>query len=205
MLNEYGRGFCGAATIAFYDTAVGLSILDLIISNASLFCELGTTEALPERKKRLQQPARTLKQKLAIIEEVESGTRQSEICRKYDLSKSTLSSWLSQREKLRLEWEKDRNLNRKRVRTTKNDVLDQALLSWYQQQKSERLPIDGPLLLSKANTLCEMMNFPATCRSWIDRWKVRHQVGTPRTRGATSSTDLDNAESEGFSAIMSTI
>jgi len=126
---------------------------------------------------RKQRKAWTAFQILDIIEEMEGGVKPSIICKREDLPKSTVVTWLKQRESTRtLAETKTRS---KRARSTEHDDLDKSLLIWFKQVRDQHVPVDGPLLLEKTNKLLRDMGSDRTvCRAWIYRWKKRHLVGS---------------------------
>jgi len=137
----------------------------------------------------------TALQKLDIIKEIEGGVKPSTICKREDIPKSTVATWLKQRESIRALAEK--KAGSKRARSTAHDDLDRSLLIWFKQLRDQGIPVDGPLLLEKANKLLRDMGSDRTVsRAWIDRWKKRHSVGGRRERmvGESSAVSVNMAE-----------
>jgi len=78
-----------------------------------------------------------------------------------------------------------------RERGTKNDKVDEALLIWFKQMRSFNTPIDGELLLAKANSLSDDLGTENLSKGWIDRWKKRHSIGKATIVGEAASVSDD--------------
>jgi len=119
---------------------------------------------------RKQRKAWTALQKLNIFEEIEGGVKSSLICKREDLPKSTVATWLKQRESIRTLAET--KAGSKCARSTAHDDLDKSLLIWFKQVGDQHVPVDGPLLLDTTNKLLRDMGSDCTvCRAWIDDGK----------------------------------
>ena len=66
-----------------------------------------------------------------------------------------------------------------------------TLLEWFRQHRSNEIPIDGNMLLEKANELATSMETETVSRAWIDRWKARHSVGQAKICGEAGSVAMD--------------
>ena len=56
--------------------------------------------------------------------------------------------------------------------------VDKALLKWFCEARNNNIALSGPILLEKAQQLSVKLNGPEfkVTASWIDRWKLRHNV-----------------------------
>ena len=65
---------------------------------------------------------------------------------------------------------------RKLPRTELHSDVDEAVLCWFKQALAMNVPINGPLLKSKANALAEELriNDWETSDGWLHRFKQRH-------------------------------
>ncbi|XP_060602888.1 uncharacterized protein LOC132755964 [Ruditapes philippinarum] len=73
-----------------------------------------------------------------------------------------------------------------------------ALFEWFKTVRSQNVPIDGPMLTRKANSLaCElgMENFQAT-NGFIERFKNRHGISSKTLSGEGAS--VDNSQTENW-------
>lgn len=116
--------------------------------------------------------------KLEVIACLEKGEKQIDVCRKLGLAGSTVRGIWSSKEKIKSTYcSYDNNKESKRMRTTKHEDLDQALLKWFKEQRSSDTPLSGHIMLTKAQQLAELMNLDFECSSgWIDRFKKRHNI-----------------------------
>ncbi|XP_039285841.1 uncharacterized protein LOC111046939 isoform X16 [Nilaparvata lugens] len=115
--------------------------------------------------------------KLQVIECLEKGEKQIDVCRKWDLAGSTVRGIWNSKEKIKSYCDNNKKL--KRMRTAAYDeLLDQALLGWFRKkQRYSNTPISGRILLAKALQLAEPMNLDFKCTSsWIKRFKKRHNI-----------------------------
>ena len=142
----------------------------------------------------------TNEKKLSCIKRIRSGTKPSEICRELNLARSTVSTWMKQEKTIQEAVDKGNVLVNKN-RSTKNDKLDEALLKWFKQVRLLNTAVDGPLLLTKANEMANMLGSSPVSKPWIDRWKKRHKIGAARVVGESASVNL-NTVSEWRSQVL---
>lgn len=137
----------------------------------------------------------TIKEKLLIISELEKRRSNSEICRQFNLSKSTVSTIKNNKEKLK----GVANLNVSNVKKIRKPVrkdVDGALLKWFSYQRSQGVPISGEILKSKAEELGRLTDNNFTCsRGWVDRFKKRYDIVAGKIHGEAASVSKENASS----------
>ena len=101
----------------------------------------------------------TLKDKIDILVDVDNAKkRKVDIASEYGVPASSLSTIISQREKLQAQWSQtsgDSEL--KRIKKVTSDDLEQALLLWFTKQCSKNVPVNGPLLATKAKQFAESL------------------------------------------------
>lgn len=129
-------------------------------------------------------------EKWAVIQLIESGKKLTKVASDKNLPKSTVATWLKNRERIKLAVEQG-NSKRKRERATKNDDVDKALFVWFTQIRGTNTPVDGALLLEKANELATKSNTDTVSATWIERWKKRHQISQSSIVGEAASVSLD--------------
>ncbi|XP_067949393.1 tigger transposable element-derived protein 4-like [Watersipora subatra] len=65
----------------------------------------------------------------------------------------------------------------------------------HRQVRSEGVPIDGPILLEKANKFLQDLGKDTTVsRGWIDRWKKRHSIGSQIVVGESAAVNVGEVE-----------
>ena len=147
-------------------------------------------------KKRKSYDSKSIQYKRAIILEIQRGTKINFISQREKLSQSTVSTWWKNREKILSASCNDdsaasSNPEKKRIGKIEKQSVDEALHLWFQQMRSSNVPVNGPLLLSKANHFAERLEVNPVDRSWIDRWKSRHAIVSQRVVGESASVSME--------------
>ena len=95
-------------------------------------------------------PAISLATKIAIIDAVESGKVKSEVAKSFDLPRSSLSTILRNKERLR-----ELYCCRRSLLSVSECVQlhEKALFIWLRQARSMNVPFPGPILKVKAKEL----------------------------------------------------
>ena len=126
---------------------------------------------MPKRK------AIDLSTKVQIIERIEAGEKQAKVCGDYELSKQTVSTIFSNKQKIKEAFEQNRLVDtRKKIRSATYSDIDEAMEKWYTQVRAKGLPVSGPLLIEKPKRFAELLkvdDFKAS-QGWIDKFKTRH-------------------------------
>jgi predicted alpha-1,6-mannanase (GH76 family) len=67
--------------------------------------------------------------------------------------------------------------------------VDEALLKWFKQQKSDNVPVSGPLLMVKAEEFAKKLKDEEfVCSAgWIDRFQLRHNITFGKVSGGSGS------------------
>ena len=63
----------------------------------------------------------------------------------------------------------------KKMRGCDYEQVDKAVFKWFSLQRSQNVPINGPILKEKALQFGKSFNFPTFKASdgWMDNWKQR--------------------------------
>lgn len=126
----------------------------------------------------------TVKEKIEIIKSIERGISKAEVGRQKNLSKTTICTIWSNREKIKKASE-SKSHGIKKIRDPVRSDVDQALLRWFEVRRSENIAISGPLLQSKAEELSKGLqgdDFKCS-RGWLERFKVRHNINAGKISG----------------------
>ena len=121
--------------------------------------------------------ALSLATKMELLEAVSKNElSKTEICYKFNVPKSTLSTIIKQKEKIEEAYERSRfEPERKLLRTAKYCSMEEATLIWFKQARAMNLPISGSLLGQKAEQLAQQLGTEFHANSgWLDRFKNRH-------------------------------
>jgi len=113
-------------------------------------------------------------QKCKIIKEIEKGMTNKEASEKFGVPKNTISTWMKNKEKL-LKGLEQNSSESKKMRSCNYEQVDKAVLKWFSLQRSQNVPIDGPMLKEKALQFAESFDIPTFKASdgWLDKWKKR--------------------------------
>ena len=103
-------------------------------------------------KAKHQHTDRTLKEKIEILGKLDCGVKAVDLCKQFNLSQSSLSTWKKQRCKLNEMVDAGKVLNAKRNRESFLPQVDRALHLWFCEMRSKPHvpPINQALLVQKS-------------------------------------------------------
>ena len=103
-------------------------------------------------KAKRQHTDRTLKEKIDILGKLDCGVKAVDLCKQFNLSQSTLSTWKKQRAKLSEMVDAGKVLNQKRNRESFLPQVERALHLWFCEMRSKphAPPLNQALLAQKA-------------------------------------------------------
>lgn len=132
----------------------------------------------------------TLSEKLKIIGLIENGAKQNEVAKNLALSKTTINTIWLKRETIKRN-ACEFNSSFKKVRLSDYPSIDSALHEWFILQRSRNLPLNGPLLITKAQQISQFQNVTGFQASigWLDNWKNRYGVIFKKASGEGASVD----------------
>ncbi|XP_057327621.1 tigger transposable element-derived protein 4-like [Microplitis mediator] len=136
-----------------------------------------------------------IKEKAHIIWRLESGETNNGIAKEYAVSHSTISTIWKDKERIKKTFEEN-NLKIKRARTTEHNDIDQALLKWFKHQRSNNIPISGPILQEKTNDFARQLgkeNFKCSS-SWVQRFRLRHSIVSGKISGEAADVPIGTKE-----------
>lgn len=138
--------------------------------------------------------ALSISTKVAILEDVAKGHSRREIAEKYGVTKSTLATFIANKDKI-LESQDKENFDgrRKRMRTSAYPDVEEAVLEWIRDMRSRNLPLSGPIVCEKARVFAERLNVPDFICSdgWLSRFKSRHNLVFKAVCGERADVDPD--------------
>ncbi|KAL8600197.1 hypothetical protein ACOMHN_062487 [Nucella lapillus] len=132
-----------------------------------------------------------LKQKIQLIKEVEGNPQKTRkiIADKYGIPHSTLSTIIKEKQKYERQYKGgEHNGSRIRCRGPQHQDVDDALLRWFKQARSEGFTVNGPMLKTKADELSQILGILnwRCSEGWIHRWKKRHGIQFRSSMGQPS-------------------
>lgn len=138
----------------------------------------------------------SVKQKVQIIEVVESNEKQnkknfkSEVAKQFNIPQSTLSTILKNKVAI-LERFYAGDSSRKRKRNAEFPDLEAVLLEWFKQCREQDISISGVFMREKAIDFAKKMgidNFNASV-GWLDKFKSRHGIVFRKICGESGAVD----------------
>ncbi|KAK9728426.1 Tc5 transposase DNA-binding domain [Popillia japonica] len=75
-------------------------------------------------------------------------------------------------------------------------LIDEALIRWFKQCRSANLPVNGPLLMQRAEEFGSLFgdtNFKCS-NGWLERFKRRHSITFGKVSGEAKSVNMTEAE-----------
>nr|XP_054919021.1 tigger transposable element-derived protein 4-like [Dermacentor andersoni] len=127
--------------------------------------------------KRLKYEAKDLATKVEILRALKDGLSRQEAMKKYDVKRSTLSTYVKNEEQILQAFESEKfRASRKRLRTAAHPELEEALLRWVVDSRNANLPLSGPLIMAQAERFALMMHIDAfkASEGWCARFRERH-------------------------------
>ncbi|CAH0725646.1 unnamed protein product, partial [Brenthis ino] len=130
-------------------------------------------------------------EKVCVIHAIEKGEKKSDVERRFELSQSTVATiWKNQKTILQAALEG--NLSKK-LRKPKFEDLDQAMLSWFNNQRQNNVPISGPIVKAKTEKFANQLgiiDFKAS-EGWLGKFKHCHQITYGKMNGEARDVDMN--------------
>jgi hypothetical protein len=113
--------------------------------------------------------------KKLVIREIENGKKKADMCREFGLVNSTTQTIWKNRTKIISVFEQNGSRIKRLQKPERSDV-NEALLKWFKQQRSDNVPVSGPLPIIKAEEFGKKLSGEEfVCSAgWIGRFKLRH-------------------------------
>ena len=91
--------------------------------------------------------------------------------------------------------DKEGTNERKRQRYGKDREVKDGLWKWFHFAQSRKIPINGPVLVQKAEETAKQLDHDQYKRSdgWFNRWKKRHDLRYTKLYGEASEADEEAA------------
>ena len=108
---------------------------------------------------------------MAIIRSAEKGAKQVDLSNEHSLPKSTVATIIANKyEGLNAFEEDEIKPERKKIRGSSFQDVEDALHTWYQQIMAKNVPVSGSLMMEKATQFASQLkpeNFKAS-QGWFD-------------------------------------
>ncbi|XP_030747800.1 jerky protein homolog-like [Sitophilus oryzae] len=140
-----------------------------------------------------------IEEKLKAIRRIQAGETIKIVERDYGVGEVTVGDGNRNRTKVE-EWcikQASSSSRRKSIKKGVYEKVNEALFTWFTQQRSKGVPLSGPILQQKAIMISKQ--FPETDRftgssGWLGRWKKRDGVRQLTICGEKLSADVSSIE-----------
>ena len=94
-----------------------------------------------------------LKTKYLCLKELENGQKRKVLAEKYGIRENSISDWVKKKDEIYSRYESGECSSKQKYgnRSYKYDKADKALFTWFNQQRTNNVPLSGPLCVEKAN------------------------------------------------------
>lgn len=142
-----------------------------------------------------------IRQKVELLKKLESGVSTKSLCDEYGIGSSTVYDLKKQKEQLlKFYAESDTPKlmeDRKTLHKPRNIDVDQVLMEWIRQRRSEKVPLDRSIIMAQAKNFHEQLKIPTNCEysaGWFSKFKNRHGLRILSICGEKVSADQEGAE-----------
>lgn len=142
--------------------------------------------------------AKTLKEKVEILREGDAGKiSKLEIAKKHSIPKSTLSTYIKNKGAIEDAYATEAFASsRKRLRPAKHPELEQAVVAWIREIRSQDIPLSGPMVMAKAADYALRLNIDdfSASEGWLHRFRDRHDIVFRILSGESKDVNSDVAK-----------
>lgn len=145
-----------------------------------------STPSKPPGKRKLQ----TLETKYKAILAVEDGSKKkSQIAKDLGVPPNTLSTWLKNAAGIKKSFESQEwGPQTKKMKKSQFEDVEEALDVWFRQARTLSIPINGPLLLAKAQELAEKFGYKEEISmGFVNGFKSRRGITFRTIQGEAKS------------------
>lgn len=135
----------------------------------------------------------SIREKVEIINELERGTKNVDVCKMFSLTSSTVSTLWKNKDVYKSAMENNLTQTKKFRKCERADI-DEALIQWFSEQKRAGFPTDGPTLKAQAEKFAVQFGCDDfVCNNgWLDRFKNRHNILYAKVCGESRSTRVND-------------
>ena len=92
-----------------------------------------------------------IERKYNALQEILSGISEKSVAKEYGVPKSTVSTWLVNKDKILAAYESGEiNPKRQKMKRAENEDLDKAVYTWFHNTRANNVPVSGVVLKEKA-------------------------------------------------------
>ena len=139
-------------------------------------------------------PQLSLLKKREMAQHIQKGMKENELVVKYDTSKVTVNRVKQYMNRL-LHMEKEGLARRKRIKSTKYEELENALLVWIRKAREQNCILTGSIIQIAAVRIAQERgmdepNFKAS-NGWFENFKERHQIVSKALQGERTDAPVE--------------
>ncbi|XP_060077937.1 tigger transposable element-derived protein 4-like [Ylistrum balloti] len=130
--------------------------------------------------------------KYQAIIDIENGIKNKAVANKYGVPQNTLSTWVKNKVSIKEKFlAADIGSSRKRDKKAKFPELENALIKWFAQVRSQNIPLSGEVVKLKAKEFATKLGLSdfESSTGWLDRFKERNNLSFKKVCGESKSVD----------------
>ena len=131
-----------------------------------------------------------VKRKYNAFQEILSGISKKSVAKKYGVPRSTVSTWLANKDKILAAYEPGEiNPKRQKMKRAQHEDLDKAVYTWSHNTRANNVPVSGVVLKEKVLKFAKSLHLDdfRVPDGWFDRWESRHNVTFREVSGEEKS------------------
>ena len=117
--------------------------------------------------------------------ESERGVANKDVSKKFNVPKTTLSTWKKNRDKIVTAFKSCGGTKRQRIKEGTYEQVSLACFKWLLTQRSKNVPVHGKIIQEKALEFAKELNLGKFQASdgWLHSWKVRYNISFKEESG----------------------
>ena len=132
-----------------------------------------------------------VQRKYNALQEILSGISKKSVAKKYGVPKSTVSTWLANKDKILAAYESGEiKPKRQKIKRAENEDLDKTVYNTsFHNTRANNVPVSGVVLKEKVLQFAKSLHLDDFRASdgWLDKWKSRHNVTFREVSGEEKS------------------
>jgi len=140
----------------------------------------------------------SIEKKYEIILQLEKGTKPADLSCQHGIPANTISGWKKKADVIKQMYEKSVfDPARKKLRVAEHKDVDDAVFQWFTNTRATNLPVNGPLLMEKADILAAKLGHPdfKASQGWLDHFKKRHNIVFKAICGESATVQQEQVDS----------
>ncbi|XP_064473520.1 uncharacterized protein LOC135388112 isoform X2 [Ornithodoros turicata] len=117
-------------------------------------------------------------ERLQVIRHVQSGQKKSAVANAFNIPRSTLSTFLKNKDAIEVNAARRTSRGAKRVRVRAYEELEEKLFQWCEDAQALGMTLTGPIMLSQARQFADELGIVSVSvgTGWIHRFRERHGI-----------------------------